>query len=107
MKRLLSVAAILGVLVAGATVAAQSKPNFAGKWTLVPDANAAGGGGGRGRGFGGLGTEFTATQDEKALTVTTNNPQMGELKSVYKLDGTDSNNPLSFNGQSIDRVSKA
>ena len=106
MKRILSVAAILSLVIAGASMSAQSKPSFAGKWTMVPDPNApAAGGRGRG-GFGGLGQEFTAAQDDKTLTVTTNNPQLGELKSVYNLDGTESKNPLNFGGQSVDRVSK-
>ena len=92
---------------ASVSISAQSKPSFAGKWTMVPDPNAPAGGGGRGRGgMGGLGQEFTAAQDEKTLTVTTNNPQLGELKTVYNLDGSDSKNPLNFGGQTVDRVSK-
>jgi len=92
---------------AGASMSAQSKPNFAGKWTLVPDPNAAAAGGGRGRGMaGGLGPELTLAQDDKTLTVTTNNPQVGELKTVYNLDGSESKNPLNFGGQTVDRVSK-
>jgi len=107
MKRVLSVAAILSLVVAGVSISAQSKPSFAGKWTLVPDPNAPAGGAGRGRGMaGGLGPEFTAVQDEKTLTVTTNNPQLGELKTVYNLDGSESKNPLNFGGQTVDRVSK-
>ena len=95
------------LVIAGASMSAQSKPNFAGKWTLVPDPNAATAGGGRGRGMaGGLGPELTLAQDDKTLTVTTNNPQMGELKTVYNLDGSESKNPLNFGGQSVDRVSK-
>ena len=106
MKRILSVALILALAIAGASMSAQAKPSFAGKWTMVPDPNApAAGGRGRG-GFGGLGQEFTAAQDDKTLTVTTNNPQLGELKTVYNLDGSESKNPLNFGGQTIDRVSK-
>jgi len=107
MKRFLSVAAILALMIAGVSMAAQSKPSFAGKWTMVPDPNAPATGGGRGRGMGGgLGQEFTAAQDDKTLTVTTNNPQVGELKSVYNLDGSESKNPINFGGQTVDRVSK-
>ena len=107
MKRFLSVAAILTLVLADAAVSAQSKPSFAGKWTMVPDPNAAAAAGGRGRGMaGGLGPEFTAVQDDKTLTVTTNNPQLGELKTVYNLDGSESKNPLNFGGQTVDRVSK-
>jgi hypothetical protein len=107
MKRVLSLAWILTLVIACASVSAQSKTSFAGKWTMVPDPNAAAAGGGRGRGMGGgLGQEFTATQDDKTLTVTTNNPQLGELKTVYNLDGSESKNPLNFGGQTVDRVSK-
>ena len=102
MKRVLSAAAILSFVIAGASLSAQSKPNFAGKWTMLPESVAAAGATGR----GGLGQEFTAAQDDKTLTVTTNNPQLGELKTVYNLDGSESKNPLNFGGQAIDRVSK-
>jgi hypothetical protein len=71
------VAALL--LIAG-TASAQSKPNFAGKWTLVPDPSApppggaggAGGrgGGGRGGGRGAVsGPEVTIAQDATTLKV--------------------------------------
>jgi len=107
MKQTCSVIGALAMLVAASTAMAQSKPSFAGKWTLVPDPNAPAAGGGRGRGgFGGLGQEFTAAQDDKTLTVTTNNPQMGEMKSVYNLDGSETKNPLTFGGNTVDRVSK-
>ena len=63
------------LMVAG-TASAQSKPNFTGKWTLVPDPNAPppGGGGGGGRGGGGRGgaisgPEVTITQDATTLKV--------------------------------------
>ena len=102
MKRFLSVAAILSLAIASASISAQSKPSFAGKWTMVPESVAAAGATGR----GGLGQEFTAAQDDKTLTVTANNPQLGELKSVYNLDGSESKNPINFGGQTVDRVSK-
>jgi len=103
MKRFMSIVGIAALVIAGATLSAQSKTSFAGKWTMVPDSVAAAGATGRG---GGLGQEFTAAQDEKTLTVTTNNPQFGELKSVYNLDGSESKNPINFGGQTVDRVSK-
>ena len=105
MKRVLSAFVAL-TLVAGAAAAfAQAKPSFAGKWTLVPDPNApapTGRGGGRG---GGLGQAFSADQNDKTLTVVTTT-QAGETKAVYNLDGSESKNPLTFNGNTIDRVSK-
>ena len=107
MTRFMSAVAIASLVFACASLSAQSKTSFAGKWTLVPDPNAAAAGGGRGRGMaGGLGPELTAAQDDKTLTVTTNNPQLGELKTVYNLDGSESKNPLNFGGQTVDRVSK-
>jgi hypothetical protein len=104
MKRVLSVAAILTLVISGVSMSAQSKPSFAGKWTVVPDPNAAAAGG-RGMG-GGLGPELTAVQDDKTLTVTTNSSQLGEVKTVYNLDGSESKNPINFGGQTVDRVSR-
>ena len=103
MKCLTSAVAIGTLVIAAASVSAQSKPNFAGKWTIVPDANSAAAISGRG---GTLGAEFTAVQDDKTVTVVTNNPQLGELKTVYNLDGSETKNPINFGGQSVDRVSK-
>lgn len=109
MRRALAAVVVLTLIAGAAAVMAQtpSKPNFAGKWTLVPDPNApapTGRGGGRG---GGLGQVFSAEQNDKTLNVATTNEQVGEIKAVYNLDGSESKNPISFNGQSVDRVSKA
>ena len=106
MKKTVSISAIVLVVVACATVFAQAKPSFDGKWTLVPDPNAAAPAGGRGGRGGGLGQAFSATQDEKTLTVVTTNAQVGEIKAVYNLDGSETKNPLSFGGQTVERVSK-
>jgi hypothetical protein len=106
MKRLIVCLVALALVAPAVGLGAQSKPNFAGKWTQVPDPNAAAGGGGRGRGMGGLGQAFTATQDEKTLTVVTSNPQIGEIKAVYNLDGSESKNPITFGGNTVDRTSK-
>jgi len=84
-------------LVLSMAASAQS-PNFAGKWTLVPDPAAQGG-------FGGLGESAIIKQDATTLTLT-RTTQMGELTSVYKLDGSESKNTLSFQGNSIDQISK-
>lgn len=88
------------LIVLGALAAAQAKPSFAGKWTLVSDANTPAGGGMMVSGI------ITAAQDDKTLTVTTTG-QMGEIKTIYNLDGTEAKSPLDFNGNSIDRVTKA
>jgi hypothetical protein len=107
MRRVITVTGILSALVLAAALAAQTT-NFAGTWTLVPDPNAAAGGGGRGRGGfgGGLGETATIAQDAATLTVT-RTAQMGEIKSVYKLDGSESTNTMNFGGNSVDQVSKA
>jgi hypothetical protein len=105
MKRVVAAMVVLTLVAGAAAAIAQSKPNFAGKWTLVPDPNAPAPTG-RGRGMGGLGQAFSAEQNDKTLTVVTTNEQIGEIKAVYNLDGTESKNPISFGGQSVDRVSK-
>jgi hypothetical protein len=79
-----------------AAVASAQTPNFAGKWTLVPGANA---------GPGGLGTEATITQDATSMTIK-RTTQMGEVTSVYKLDGSESKNTLNFQGNAIEQLSK-
>jgi hypothetical protein len=87
-----------------AGLSAQSHPNFAGKWTLAD----AGGGGGRGAGggFGGLGQDVVVSQTASTLTATSMS-QMGEIKRVYQLDGSESKNTLSFGDQSIVQTSTA
>ena len=101
MKR--ATTAVAALLIA-ATVIAQTPPNFAGKWTLVPDPNAAPAGGGRGA--GGLGQEATIVQDATSLTITRTTP-VGSFTSTYKLDGSESKNTLNMQGNAIDQVSKA
>jgi hypothetical protein len=109
MRPALSVFAAFAVVTAGIGVSAQAKPDFSGKWTLVPDPNASAARGRGGPGLAGdLGLEFKVAQDEKTLTVTTVNPRTGEVKSVYNLDGSETKNPLTSNrGTTIVRVSKA
>ena len=96
MRRVLT---ILATVVSITIAAAQAPPNFAGKWTLVPDPNAQ-------PGMGGLGSEATITQDASTLTITRTN-QMGTFTSNYKLDGSESKNVLNFQGNSVDQLSTA
>ena len=98
MKRALVAVA---VLLTTTMAFAQAAPNFAGKWMIVPDANAPAGGRG---GMGGLGQEATITQDASTLSIT-RTTAMGTFTSNYKLDGTESRNTLTMNGNSIDQVS--
>jgi hypothetical protein len=108
MKRVTTLLGTAVVILATAGLFAQAKTSFAGKWTLVPDPNAAaaGGGGGRGGRGGGMGMEFTVAQDDKTMTVT-RTTQAGEVKSVYNLDGSDSKNTMNFGGNPMEQVSKA
>ena len=101
MRRALTAVALT---LATALTLAQAPPNFAGKWALVPDPNAAGGG--RGGMAGGLGPEATITQDASSLTIK-RTTQMGEFTSTYKLDGSESRNTLNFQGNSVDQLSIA
>jgi hypothetical protein len=56
--------------------------------------------------FGGLGQGGSVEQNDKTLTMS--QPARRERrKTVYNLDGSESKNPLTFNGNTIDRVSKA
>jgi len=86
----------LGILLSATTLA--QSPNFAGKWAIVPDPAAQGT-------FGALGPSAVIKQDATTLTVT-RTTQMGEMTSVYKLDGSESKNTLNFQGNSIDQISK-
>jgi hypothetical protein len=53
-----------------------------------------------------LGPGATIVQDENTLTLT-RTTQMGEIRSVYNLDGSDSKNTLTMGGNSIEQISKA
>ena len=81
-----------------ATVASAQTPNFAGKWILVPDPAATGGMG------GGLGTEAIITQDASTITIK-RTTQVGELTSTYKLDGSESKNTITIQGNALDQLS--
>ena len=83
------------ILLSAATLA--QTPNFAGKWAVVPDPSV--------QGPGGLGLSAVIKQDAATMTVT-RTTQMGEVTSVYKLDGSESKNTLNFQGNAIDQVSK-
>jgi hypothetical protein len=102
MKRTITVATMICALAVSGLIA-QAPPNFAGKWTVVPDANAPTGGG---RGMAGLGQGATITQDANTLTIT-RTTAMGEFTSNYKLDGSESKNTVTIQGNSFDQVSIA
>jgi hypothetical protein len=102
-----TVFASAAALVFSAVTAFAQAPNFAGKWTLQVDPNAAaggGGGGGGGRrgggggGRGGFGMNITITQDAKTLVVASVDGQGVETKQTFNLDGTETNNPQAGRG---------
>jgi hypothetical protein len=113
-------AAIAIISSAGVNAGAQAKPDFSGKWVMVDspapppaaaaDAGAAGGrggrgGGGRGAGFQpGFGPEFTVKQDATMLTITRGG-QTSPL--VYKLDGSESKNTVTRDGQQQEQIATA
>jgi hypothetical protein len=88
-------ALLIAFVLLGTSAAAQEKPSFAGSWKLAGDPA----------------DPFTAplitvAQDAKTLTVTAST-QMGEIKTPYNLDGTETRAPMDFNGTTFDRVTKA
>ena len=104
--------------VVGTSLIAQTKPNFAGKWTRDADKTAAanpappaggGGGGGRGGGGGGGGT-IELKQDATTLTrIQIQQDGTAGTPAVYKLDGTESKNTMAGRGGAagVEVVSKA
>jgi pectate lyase len=92
--------AVLAILVSVATAAqAQTQtPNFSGRWALVPDPAAQGPG-------GGLGQSAVIKQDAGTMTIN-RTTQMGEVTTVYKLDGSESKNTLNFQGNALEQLSK-
>jgi hypothetical protein len=114
MQRITAVLTAIVVALSAASLAAQAKPNFAGKWVLdpasAPPAGGGRGGGGRGGGRGGMfGPELTVTQDATNIVVEYmgggQNP--APVKLTYKLDGTESKNMMMGRGGQMEQVSKA
>ena len=89
-------AAVVGILFSAAAYA--QTPNFSGKWTLVPDPAAQGPG-------GGLGQSAVIKQDASEMTIN-RTTQMGEITTVYKLDGSESKNTINIQGNAIEQLSK-
>src|SRR5438128_1184681 len=114
MRRSTALMSVAAVAFMASNALAQAKPNFAGTWNQVVDtaaqaAMAAGGGGGRGGrggGRGGFGPTFTATQDDKTLTITRTMGQ-NEVKAVYNLDGSESKNTMQGRGGPQESTSTA
>jgi hypothetical protein len=91
MTRKFVLVALLAVALAVPSMAmAQAKPNFSGKWVQDMDKSDPMGGGGGGRGPAGPAT-LTYTQTATELTIE-RETQNGVQKTVYKLDGSPSEN---------------
>ena len=99
------------IVAVGVSLGAQAKPDFSGKWVMdpppaaAPAGNAGGARGGGAAGFQpGFGPEFTVKQDAKALVITRGG-QTGTL--TYNLDGTESKNPVTRDGQKQEQIARA
>lgn len=93
----------LAVAFAGSSALAQAKPNFSGKWTIIPDTaqvqqQGISPGGGE---MGGLTGAATIEQNDKTMTITRVTPNLGEMKSVFNLDGTETYSSVTLQGQAI------
>ena len=106
--------AIAMIVAVGVSLGAQAKPDFSGKWVMDPPPAAGNAGGGRGGGRGaggsatgfqpGFGPEFTVKQDAKTLTITRGG-QSSLL--VYNLDGSESKNMVTRDGQQQEQIARA
>jgi len=104
---LLSSAALLFL---GSSAFAQAKPNFAGKWTILPDSAASVQLQGMPRGgahMGGLSEEAIITQDDSTLTIS-RQLTIGPMKSVFNLKGTETHASVDIgNGNMVDLTLKS
>lgn len=98
MRRIATAVSAVAVVLLTASLFAQAKPNFTGKW--APDAEknaAAGGGGGRGGGRGG-GGPMTITMDATMLKIERAAQDGSMTATTYKLDGSESKNMMAGRG---------
>ena len=108
MRRAAVLVSALAVILLTVGVGAQA-PSFAGKWTMVPDPNAAPAGGGRGGGRGGgavSGAEVTITQDATTITIAKMQGQ-NPVTLKYTLDGKESKNTVQGKGGAVVQSSMA
>jgi hypothetical protein len=100
MTRRFVIVALLAVALAVPSMAmAQAKPNFSGKWVQDMDKSDPMGGG---RGPAGPQT-LTYTQTATELTIERETPN-GAMKTVYKLDGSDSTNAMGRGGDVVSKT---
>jgi arylsulfatase len=115
MARLEKVFGVWALVLLAVTATAQTRPDFSGRWTVVPEPPAAGGGRGgsppsgtMGSGWGG---EITITQT--AATLTVERAQFSQydmqppLRFTYALDGSESRNTFDMGRGAQEMASKA
>ena len=119
MRRIATAVSAVAVVLFTASLFAQAKPNFSGKWTMDAEkttaanpAPAGGGGGGRagggggGRGGGAAGP-MTITMDAMMLKMERSAPDGSTTAQTYKLDGSESKNMMMGRGGQTEQVAKA
>ena len=98
MTRAVAKTVAAAIFVATTALAAQTpgKPSFTGTWKLTSDPAA------------GMfvASQLVVSDDGKVLTIGSTT-QMGDSKTIYNLDGSPAKSPLDFNGNTIDRTTKA
>jgi hypothetical protein len=102
MRKMATAMSAVAVVLFSASLLAQAKPNFSGKWVVdaektaaaMPAAMAGGGGGGRGGGRGGgAAGPMTITMDAAVLKMDRTGGDGAVTTTSYKLDGSESKNP--------------
>ena len=113
MVRLEKVFGLPALLLLAATAAAQTPPDFSGRWTALPEPPAAGSGtaiapGTMGSGWG---ADITITQDAARLTVEraqfSQYDMQPPMRFTYNLDGSESRNTINMGRGPQALVSKA
>jgi hypothetical protein len=111
MRRVTAVLSAAAIVLSAVSVFAQAKPDFSGKWTLVPPAGGGGGGGrGGGRGGGGgWGMNPTIAQTGTTLTITYTAGGGGggtptEQKVVYNIGGAATKRQMAGRGGEMQEV---
>ena len=111
MRRMTAVLSAAAIVFSTIGVFAQAKPDFSGKWTLVPPADGGGGGGGGrggGRGGGGgWGMNPTIAQTGTTLTITYTMGGRGEAapteqKVVYNIGGAPTKRQMAARGETVE-----
>jgi hypothetical protein len=110
MRRATVLSSAAALLFLSTSAFAQAKPNFTGKWTILPDSSPAAQQGmpRGGSNMGGLGEEATIAQDDKTISVTRAGPSGDPFTTVFNLDGTETHQSLDIgNGNIIDLTLKS